>query len=534
LIQEAFQTTADSHAVFWLPLYHDMGLIGGVIQPVFCGGSSTLMAPAAFLQRPAMWLETISRTRATVSGGPDFAYDLCARKIAPEDRDQLDLSSWDLAFLGAERIRPQTIERFVNAFSPCGFRRESLFPCYGLAEATLMVSGGPRQKAPVILEVAADSLTRNRVELGTAGNRGLRVLVGCGENLRGQRILIVDPETCLSVADGRIGEIWVQGDSVAGGYFESPDATAETFQARLADSKEGPFLRTGDLGFLFEKQLFVTGRLKNLIIIRGRNHYPEDIEQTINAAYEGLRVGYCAAFSVEVEEHDQLVVVQEVEPRHRDLDTDAAIQAIRTAISLRHELEVYAVILIKAGTVPKTSSGKTRRAACRQLYLNGELEILAAWKAPMSEPGHELEDMPEVLVSAAMSAEQIEAWLIQRVTARLRLGPGEVKVTTPFMELGMGSLDAVEIAAALERWLGRKLSPTAIYNYPTIEALARWLASPVPPAEGAGDASAVLSPPTAGPPATLEAEQLLAQVRSMTDQDLEGFLAQELAKQQRK
>ena len=216
-----------------------------------------------------------------------------------------------------------------RAFASCGFRREALFPCYGLAEATLMVSGGPRQDPPVILHIKADSLARNQVEVGPPEDATCRIMVGCGENLRGQRIVVVDPQTRLAVADGHVGEIWVQGPSVAGGYYEDPEATAATFQARRPgpdERGEGPFLRTGDLGFLLEGQLFVTGRLKNLIIIRGRNHYPEDIEQTINSAYEGLRLGYCAAFSIEVEDHDQLVVVQEVEPRHRDLDADAAIR----------------------------------------------------------------------------------------------------------------------------------------------------------------------------------------------------------------
>ena len=534
LIQEAFHTTTESHAVFWLPLYHDMGLIGGVIQPVYCGGSSTLMAPAAFLQRPALWLETISRTRATVSGGPDFAYDLCARKIPAEERTQLDLSCWELAFLGAERIRPQTVERFASVFAPRGFRREALFPCYGLAEATLMVSGGPLQDPPVVLHVNADSLARNQAEIGLAQDATCRVLVGCGENLRGQRILIVDPKTRLPVADGHVGEIWVQGPSVAYGYYEDPQATVATFQARLAGAPgtpgpgEGPFLRTGDLGFLRQKQLFVTGRLKNLIIIHGRNHYPEDIEQTINSACEGLRVGYCAAFSIEVEGHDQLVVVQEVEPRHRDLDADAAIQAIRTAIAIRHELEVHAVILVKAGTVPKTSSGKTRRGACRERYLHGELETLATWKAPTEEAESELAVPPAAHAARHVSAEEIESWLIQRITARIGLAPGDIKVTTPFLELGMGSLNAVEIVAALERWLGRQLSPTAIYNYPTIATLARWLATPVSAERAAG----AVPPHFPRPPVNLDSERLLAEVRGMTDQDIEGFLAGELAKQQ--
>ena len=289
LIQDAFHTTTESHAVFWLPLYHDMGLIGGVIQPVYCGGSSTLMAPAAFLQRPAFGWRRFRGPGPPSAAVPTSPMTSACGRSPPEDRAGLDLSCWELAFLGAERIRPQTVDQFVSVFASCGFRREALFPCYGLAEATLMVSGGPRQDPPVVLHVKADALARNEIEIGSAQDATCRTLVGCGENLRGQRIVIADPQTHLSLADGHVGEIWVEGPSVAHGYYENPQATAETFEARLADTGDGPFLRTGDLGFLFQKQLFVTGRLKNLIIIRGRNHYPEDIEQTINAAYEGLR-----------------------------------------------------------------------------------------------------------------------------------------------------------------------------------------------------------------------------------------------------
>jgi len=317
---------------------------------------------------------------------------------------------------------------------------------------------------------------------------------------------------------------------VAYGYYESPQLTAATFHARLANSGEGPFLRTGDLGFIFQRQLFVTGRLKSLIIMRGRNHYPEDIEQSISSAYTGLRVGYCAAFSIEVDDHDQLVVVQEVEPRRHDLNADAAIQAIRSAIAVRHELEVHAVVLVKAGTVPKTSSGKTRRTACREQYLRGELEILAAWKAPAGDPENEFADAPSDGAPGHRPVAEIESWLIERISARLRLSPGVVQVTTPFLEMGMGSLDAVEIAAALECWLGRQLSPTAIYNYPTIAALARRLAVP---AAGNGAPMTAL-PHFSQPPVGLDAEQLLAEVRGMTDRDIEGFLAQELARQQSK
>jgi acyl-CoA synthetase (AMP-forming)/AMP-acid ligase II/acyl carrier protein len=485
LIQEAFHTRSEGHGVSWLPPYHDMGLIGGIIQPLYCGGSSTLMAPATFLQRPALWLETISRTGAIISGGPDFAYDLCVRRISATERAQLDLSHWEVAFLGAERIRPATIQRFANAFGPCGFRRESLFPCYGLAEATLMVTGGPWQTPPVVLPVRSDSLARNQAEVGSAEDSVCRVVVGCGENLRQQRIRIVDPSTCLPLADGNVGEIWVQGPSVAAGYYENPHATATTFQARLAGSDEGPFLRTGDLGFIHQKQLYVTGRLKNLIIIRGRNHYPEDIEPTIDTACAGLRLGYCAAFSIEVEDRDELVVVQEVDPRHRDLDPDAAIVAIRTAIAAQHDLDVYAVVLVKAGTVPKTSSGKTRRAACRDQYLHGKLEIVAAWEAPVTAADYESLEAPPIAphllekLQAVTPAERLELTVASlRQQAAQVLALDEAHLSDPrrtLNELGFNSLTAVEFCNRVSRSIGRRLDPTVLFDYPTLESLAGYV-----------------------------------------------------------
>jgi acyl-CoA synthetase (AMP-forming)/AMP-acid ligase II/acyl carrier protein len=528
LIRQAFGNTSESNAVFWLPLHHDMGLIGGVIQPIYCGGSCTLLAPAAFLQRPLLWLETISRRRATVSGGPDFAFDLCARKIKPEDREGLDLSSWQVAFLGAEPIRAQTLERFEEAFAPCGFRRESFFPCYGLAEATLMVSGGPRQTAPTVIHVRGAALARHRVQDIARSNPASRPLVACGESLPGQRVAIVDPETLLACKDEEVGEIWVRGPSVACGYYSRPEATTTAFRAYLADTREGPFLRTGDLGFLRDGRLFVTGRLKDLIIIRGRNFYPEDIEQSVERAYEGLRVGYCAAFSVDGDGVERLAIVQEVEPRRRDLDTHRALLAIRRAVAARHEVEVHAIALVGAGVLPKTSSGKTRRSACREQYSSGQMEVLAEWKASMEEPAEVEEKNGNGRVPRTVTVSEVEAWLTERIAARLRLPRAHVHVSTPFVEFGMSSMDAVGIAVDLERWLGRPLSPTAIYNYPTISALARWLASQPVNSRPANESSPVLRIDAPDP------GQFDREIRRLTAEEMEQFasIVEEMSRQE--
>ena len=529
MIQQAFNNTPDGHGVFWLPLYHDMGLIGGVLQPVYCGGPCTLLAPAAFLQRPALWLETISRLRATVSGGPDFAYDLCVRKISAEEREKIDLSSWKVAFTGAERIRAETINRFAETFASCGFRREAIFPCYGLAEATLMVSGGPRQTSPSILRVRADALSRNQIEevsTDDAGSTEARTLVGCGRCMDGQKVVIADPETRLSCKDGVVGEIWVQGASVSSGYYKRPEATTTAFDGRLADTGEGPFLRTGDLGFLRDGQLYVTGRLKDVIIIRGRNYYPEDIERSVDRTHPAFRAGYCAAFSVDVGDRDRLVIVQEIEPRQRNLEPEPALKAIRSAVALQHELEVYAIVLVKAAAIPKTSSGKTRRSACRERFLSGQLEVIAQWQADVKTVVKPVEAARPTPHLEPITVEAVENWMIERIAAKLHLSTNQIHVTTPFLEFGMGSVDAVEIAAELEQWLGRRMSPTAIYNHPNIASLAQWLANPPPDYE-----------PTARPRRTrmhaahLDTERLLHDVRGMTDEEMRAFISQEMAKQ---
>ncbi len=277
LISYAFEVTRTGRSVFWLPSYHDMGLIGGILQPMYVGQLNVLMSPVSFLQKPLRWLQAISRYKVAISGGPNFAYDLCVRKITPDQTEDLDLSTWRLAFNGAEPIREETIESFSKAFAHCGFKREAFYPCYGLAEATLLVSGGFRMAPPVIRTFDAESLENHQVVDALPDEEGARSLVGCGGTLMDQEILIVDPETRTRCPADGVGEIWVAGPSVALGYWKRPEETIETFHAHLADGS-GPYLRTGDLGFMCDNELFVNGRLKDLIIIRGLNHYPQDIE----------------------------------------------------------------------------------------------------------------------------------------------------------------------------------------------------------------------------------------------------------------
>ncbi|MET0395452.1 MAG: fatty acyl-AMP ligase, partial [Longimicrobiaceae bacterium] len=365
--------TPQTRSVIWLPPYHDMGLIGGILQPLFTGYWAALFSPVAFIQRPARWLEAISRYRATSSGGPNFAYELCVHAVRPEERAGLDLSHWEIAFNGAEPVRAETLRAFADAFAPNGFRERAFFACYGLAEATLMVTGSQPSELPVVRAVDAEALGEGMV-VADAAPEGRYRLVGSGRSAPSQRVIIVDPATLRECAPERVGEVWVRGASVASGYWERPEATAETFGAFVAGTREGPFLRTGDLGFLDGGELFITGRLKDLIVIRGRNHYPQDIEMTAAHSHPALRAGSSAAFSVDDGGEERLVVVQEVSRQaSAGLDVEEVAAAIRRAVAGEHGVQVHAVAVARTGGVPKTTSGKVQRRACRAAFLAGDL-----------------------------------------------------------------------------------------------------------------------------------------------------------------
>ncbi|GAB1543622.1 fatty acyl-AMP ligase [Scytonema sp. NUACC21] len=384
LIYKCFGHTPNSQGVIWLPPYHDMGLVGGVLQCVYGGFPVTLMSSMDFLQKPLRWLEAISRYRATTSGGPNFAYELCLHKIKPEQRSSLDLSSWEVAFTGAEPIRAETLERFVSYFSPCGFRREAFYPCYGMAETTLIVSGGLTTAPPIVQWVDSKSLEQNRVVIAQS-KEGAKSIVGCGQSLSDQTIAIVDPESLTRCRTDQVGEIWVSSPSVTLGYWNKVEETQSTFHAFLADTGEGPFLRTGDLGFLQDGELFITGRNKDVIIIRGQNYYPQDIELIVEKSHPALRPGCGAAFAVEVDGIERLVIVQEVERTYlRKLDVNEVVKSINRAVAGEYGLQVYALLLLKPGSIPKTSSGKIQRHASRLGFLSGSLNVVETWSANFS------------------------------------------------------------------------------------------------------------------------------------------------------
>lgn len=475
MIQSAFRQTEQSVIVSWLPVYHDMGLIGSVLQPLYVGAHCILMSPVSFLQKPLRWLQAISRYRATTSGGPNFAYDMCVQKIDPARRLELDLSSWSVAFNGSEPVRAETLKQFAKAFEPCGFQPEAFFPCYGLAEATLFVSGNPVVRPPVIKMFAAESLAKHRVEEQAAdADVDVQELVSCGTTLLGQEALIVNPETSTPCAPNEVGEIWIAGDSVAKGYWNRPEETQNIFHARLTGVSGETLLRTGDLGFLHDGELFITGRLKDLIIIRGRNLYPQDIEQTVAECHADLRRGGGVAFSVEAEGEERLVIVQEIE-RHASIDVNgpdvnALVQRVRQAVTEEHEVQPYAIALVRAGSIPKTSSGKLQRRASRAMFLSGSFEILAEWRDEATQSGETLLAVPAV---EPESEEDIKEFLKSLFATRLGTVALEVDVDEPVARYVLDSLQAIELMHAVEVSLGIVLPMTSFLQSPSITELAR-------------------------------------------------------------
>jgi 8-amino-7-oxononanoate synthase len=497
VIHAVFGHSPSMRGVIWLPPYHDMGLIGGIIQPVYAGADAILISPVHFIQKPLRWLMAISRYTATTSGGPNFGYDLCVRKITSEQKSGLDLSSWEVAFNGAEPVRGETLQRFAAAFESCGFRQKAFLPCYGLSETTLIATGCNKSSEPTFLQADAHALKAGRLALAAEDGEHDFKLVGNGGVPPGHEIVIVDPEKQAPCKRDKIGEIWISGPSVAQGYWNRPEDSEQTFRARLADKGEGPFLRTGDLGFIHAGQLFVTGRLKDLIIIRGLNYYPQDIERTVERSHEALRAGCGVAFAVEVGDEERLVVVQEIERRYiRKLDAEAVIGAIRQSVSREHGIRAHAVVLIKTSSLPKTTSGKVQRRLCREHFIQGSLNVVAeclgssqevepriplqAWEecrpgrmradtsaasllkaCTLKVGGLESDDMGTEDASELIRV--IESYIAKKVADLLKISFSKVDVHRPLNTLGIDSLMAVELKTAIAEDMGIEFPVQALF-----------------------------------------------------------------------
>jgi acyl-CoA synthetase (AMP-forming)/AMP-acid ligase II/acyl carrier protein len=453
----------ESVGVSWLPLFHDMGLIAGILLPLWLGYPQYLMAPATFIRNPLSWLGAISRYRGTHGGAPNFAYQMCAD--AARAADELDLATWRVAWNGAEPIRPDTLDRFRDRFAPNGFRPESIAPAYGLAEATLVVSGGDGSKPAAELIVDESELHIGQVRSRIDDGPGAKRLVGSGWPGPGIEVCIVRPDVRRPVEPHTLGEIWVRSDSVAQGYWHKPVETSETFDAYLATG-EGPYLRTGDLGFLDDGELFVIGRLKDVIVIRGVNYYPHDIEYTVERSHPALQPDGGAVIGVEESGRVELVAVHEVQRGCAEsLAGDDVVDAIRRAVAREHELALQRVVLLRPGGLPKTSSGKVRRAKCKDELDGTGLPVLHEWQ--MSGVGTMPIDFDTESLSQPGALErQLVDWL-QRELSRTGL-----TWRTPLTELGIDSLKGVELVNVLSSAFDHTFPATSMLDHPTVASLA--------------------------------------------------------------
>ncbi|PRA31359.1 non-ribosomal peptide synthetase [Pseudomonas poae] len=444
----------DDVIVSWLPLYHDMGLIGGLLQPIFSGVPCVLMSPAYFLGRPLRWLEAISEYNGTISGGPDFAYRLCSERVSESALERLDLSKWRVAYSGSEPIRLDTLERFAEKFAVCGFTPDNFFASYGLAEATLFVAGGTRGHGIPAMRMDEQALAANRAEPGQGS-----AIMSCGTSQPEHAVLIVDPHTLDELPDNRVGELWASGPSIAHGYWRNPEATAKTFVQHAGRT----WLRTGDLGFMRFGEVYITGRLKDLLIVRGHNLYPQDIEQTIEREVEVVRKGRVAAFAVNDQGLEGIGIAAEISRSvQKILPPEALIKAIRQAVAEAYQEAPSVVVLLNPGALPKTSSGKVQRAACGLRHADGSLDRYAQFpdlQASVSEAGLESELHNQI---AAIWCEQLQV--------------ATVAADDHFFLLGGNSITATQVVARLRETLGLELNLRMLFEAPTLAGFATQVA----------------------------------------------------------
>ncbi len=463
-IDRTFNVSGGSRIASWMPHFHDFGLVFGLLAPIFTGKPCTLMPPAVFVQNPWLWLKAITDARASHAAAPNFAYDLCNTRITDAQLETLDLSCITALLNGAEPVRASTLDEFTRRFAVCGFRREMFCPVYGLAEITVGAVCTRFDEPPVCLSVDADAIEQHHAVPAEGNAPKSRLLVSCGHEVFGHRMEIVDPVALVRVPKGGVGEIWLDSPSVCAGYWNRPDETRQTFQACLAGTNEGPFLRTGDLGFMHDGNLYITGRIKDLIIIHGVNYYPQDIELSCEKAHRALKANAGAAFSVERGGSEKLVVVYEQDRTVKDPDIGQIAMAVRHAVSEEHELQIYDFVMVRPGTIPKTSSGKIQRHACKADYLNGSLKVVASSRLEIAAAGER---------NIAPPADEMERQLARIWEEVLEISP--IGVTDNYFDLGGNSLHALRIIGKIGETTGRELQLTDLFQTPTIRGVAELL-----------------------------------------------------------
>lgn len=468
----------DYKMVIWLPPFHDMGLIGGVLTPVYAGIDVTLMSPLTFLKNPFVWLKAISDVGAKVSGGPNFSYQYCVRKVKDEQLEQLDLSTWRAAFNGAEPIQAESLKAFADKFGPCGFDASAFLPCYGLAEATLFVAGSPAERGAKVVDADLDHLGKGSLKPADKTKTDTAPLVSSGVLAIETDVRIVDPKTQQELAAGEVGEIWVNSPAVAQGYWNKPSFSDSVFRATIkGDATATPYMRTGDLGLLHEGELFVTGRIKELIIVAGRNHYPQDIEFSLQSSNPTFRKGCGAAFSITDQGKEHLVIMQEVASAAGDL-TDYQQLALSgsRAVATRHGITPKSIIMIAPGTLPKTSSGKIQRTEAKKLYELGNFAPLHSWENKSSTAAAKVKS-PEIDRPFTDWQSELYFEMQSWVSDKLNVEPHHIDLDVTFSELGVDSIEAIDLVDRLQDRIERTIPATELMRYPTVKALIDHFAS---------------------------------------------------------
>ncbi len=465
IINQGFGHNDHSMGTNWLPNFHDMGLIGALLQPVYMGFCNVIIPPGEFIRNPGNWLKAITKYKTTTAGGPNFTFEYCIDKISEEEINEIDLSSLKVLFCGAEPIHNKTLKSFADHFKSSNFIENQFYPCYGLAEYALMVTGGKISEKPIYLEADSNKLEVGIIEAASDTDEST-TLVACGYPWLGTTVAIVNPETKKYSKVKEIGEIWVKGKSKTQGYWNNPKETEYTFNAFIQDNNDGPYLRTGDLGFVHGGQLYVTGRIKDLIIIRGLNHYPHDIEKSAEASHEALQPNASAAFSIIAANEERLVLVHEIRRTHlRDFNAEDIYDAIRLAISDEHQILPYTILLIRTGSIPKTSSGKIQRLASKKAFRNNDLIIIDQWIMNLQE------NVPLGLKDYSHS--ELKKWLTNWLASKKNLDTTSIDPDKPIASYGLDSIMAINLEKDVNETFGISWPIESFLQENTINSLVK-------------------------------------------------------------
>jgi len=470
VIKESFGHDTNLTVVTWLPPYHDMGLIGTLFQPIYIGGKNIIIKPFDFLRNPVIWMNAITKYKGTTAGCPNFALDLLVERISREQKNKIDLSSLKVLFCGSEPIRRTSLKNFTLSFKQCGFKEDMFLPCYGLAENTLMVTGIHHSEKPEYILADKQSLDKTNKIVISDDKETAHSFVGCGYPWLDDQVQIVDPEKAKICGEDTIGEIWTKSASVCRGYWNRTDKGKEIFNAKINGSTAGPFMKTGDLGFIHNGQLYIAGRIKEVIIIRGVNHFPSDIENTVENCHPALQAHACAAFSAEIEDQEKLIIVQEIKRTAiRGLDGIEVIEAIRSAISSEHEISAFAIELISPGRICKTTSGKIQHGKCKSMWRKKEFKTIFSWVQEFGDCGNKIMHKG----GEESNFENIQSWLIHWLSIKVKISMKSINPETPILSYGLDSMGAVELEREVKEKFGIEIHLSDFLENNTISALAK-------------------------------------------------------------